>query len=84
MSQPPQDRPSERDTGPQGEAPLGDADAVEKTTYVTGRGTQPEARSGSEPSATVRSRAPAAIVTVVVILVAIAVIVYVVGFGSGR
>lgn len=58
------------------EAQLGGADAVEKTTYVTGRGTSPEARS---PVGIPSARTPASgwrtpliwIVLVVVVLLAI-------------
>jgi hypothetical protein len=57
------------------EAQLGGADAVEKTTYVVGKGTDPEARSDG-PSATVSSRGSPLIVIVIVgalaVLVAIA------------
>ena len=65
------------------EAQLGGADAVEKTTFVVGRGTDPEAQRGDGPAATVRSRAPVAVGVVVAILVALVVLAYLLGLGAG-
>ena len=48
------------------EAQLGGADAVEKTTYVVGKGTDPETRSHG-PSATVPSRGAPLIIAIVLI-----------------
>jgi hypothetical protein len=52
------DRPTDGGSFPEDryahpEAALGGADAVEKTSYVTGQGTEPEARAGDAPSARV-------------------------------
>jgi len=61
------------------EAQLGGADAVEKTTYVVGKGTDPEARSVG-PSATVPSRgAPMIVVVIVGVLVALVAVAYLIG-----
>ena len=71
----PQENPFPRDRYRDPEDQLGGADAVEKTTYVVGEGTDPNARKGEGPSATVRSSAPrmvAIVVGAVVVLVAIA------------
>jgi hypothetical protein len=57
------------------EAQLGGADAVEKTTYVTGRGTEPEARrplgvpSAQTPAGTGRNPAIWVVIAVVLLLV---------------
>ena len=61
---------------------LGGADAVEKTTYVVGAGTDPRARRGDAPSAIVSSRAPAAIVGVIAVLVVLVIIAYFIGLGG--
>ena len=60
------------------EAQLGGADAVEKTTYVTGRGTSPEARS---PVGTPSARTPTSgwrspLVWIVLVIVVLLVIAY--------
>jgi hypothetical protein len=61
------------------EAQQGGADAVEKTTYVVGKGTDPQARSDG-PSATVPSRgAPLIVVGVVIALMALVVAAYLIG-----
>ena len=65
------------------EAALGGADAVEKTTYVTGKGTEPEAR---KPDAVPSARVPAgsgqaATWAVLAFLFIGAVLVYLLGFG---
>ena len=52
------------------EAQLGGADAVEKTTYVVGKGTEPESRSDG-PIATGASRGAPTIVMIVVIALAL-------------
>jgi hypothetical protein len=58
------------------EAELGGADAVEKTTYVEGRGTSPEARTPpGEATATVPSRGVSWVawgILIVIVLLAIA------------
>lgn len=64
------------------EAQLGGADAVEKTTYVVGKGTDPEARSVG-PSATVPSRgAPMIVVAIVAVLMALVAVAYLIGIFS--
>ena len=61
------------------EAQLGGADAVEKTTYVVGKGTDPNALS-TGPSATVASRgAPLIVVVIVGVLVLLVAIAYLIG-----
>ena len=65
------------------EAALGGADAVEKTTYVTGRGTEPE-RTKSESAPPVKGAAgtgPSATWAIIVFLAVGAVLVYLLGFG---
>jgi hypothetical protein len=64
------------------EAQLGGADDVEKTTYVVGKGTDPNARKGEGPSATVASRgAPAIVIAILVVLVVLVALAYVIGIG---
>jgi hypothetical protein len=59
---------------------LGGADAVEKTTYVVGKGTDPNARKGAGPAATVRSRgAPMIVIAVIVALAALVGLAYLAG-----
>ena len=59
------------------EAQLGGADAVEKTTYVEGRGTSPEARTPrGEATATVPSRGVSVVVWLVLIVVALLAVAY--------
>jgi hypothetical protein len=61
------------------EAQMGGADAIEKTTYVVGKGTDPEARSHG-PSATVPSRgAPLIVMAVVIALTALVAAAYLIG-----
>ena len=63
------------------EAALGGADAVEKTTYVTGKGTSPEARSADRPIATVGAgRGLGPLGWIVGALVVLAVLAYALGF----
>ena len=62
------------------EAQLGGADAVEKTTYVTGRGTRPEARaSRGTPEANVPSRGVGPVVWIVVLVVVLLAVAYIGG-----
>jgi hypothetical protein len=81
MTTPPSNRPDDRYRQPD---PLGGADAVEKTTYVTGSGTDPE-RRGSEGDKPVRKgEASSGLNTTWVILALLfvgAVLVYVLGWG---
>lgn len=66
------------------EAALGGADAVEKTTYVTGKGTDPDAQKASDtPSAQVPAGAgQGATWAILIFLVVGAVLVYLLGFGQ--
>lgn len=58
----------------------GGADAIQKTTYVTGRGTDPDATSGPGPAARVSGGAGAnPVLWAVIALAAIVALVY--GFG---
>ena len=82
------DQPSDGGSFPQDryknpETALGGADAVEKTTYVTGRGTEPAA---SQPPGSPAARVPAgggqgATWAIIAFLVIAAVLVYLLGFG---
>jgi hypothetical protein len=65
------------------EAALGGADAVEKTTYVTGQGAEPETRHQSgTPSARVPSGSGhGATWAIIGFLVVAAVLVYLLGYG---
>ena len=59
------------------EAQLGGADAVEKTTYVQGRGTSPEAMTPvGTPTATVPSRGVSLVMWIVLIIVAMLAVAY--------
>jgi hypothetical protein len=80
VTQPKPDRTSNADA----EAQLGGADAVEKTTYVVGRGTDPDARAGAGPSAQVRSQAPRAAAVVIFVLVALVALAYLAGIVAAR
>ena len=73
--------PKERYSDP--ETALGGADAVEKTTYVTGKGTEPEAmHKGGTTSARVPSGSGHGATWAVIAFLAIAaVLVYLLGFG---
>jgi hypothetical protein len=76
----PQRNPIPRDQYRDAEAQLGGADAVEKTTYVVGKGTDPNARKGDEPTATVAGRgAPMMVLAVVIALVVLVALAYLVG-----
>lgn len=62
---------------PDAEAQLGGADAVEKTTYVQGRGTSPEGRTPlGTPTATVPSRGVSLLIWVVLVVVAMLAVAY--------
>jgi hypothetical protein len=65
------------------ETALGGADAVEKTTYVTGKGTDPSAQKpAGEPSARVRSGTGQGATWAIIAFLAIAaVLVYLLGYG---
>lgn len=79
MEQQPQQNPIPRDRYRDAEAQLGGADNVEKTTYVVGKGTDPNARKGAGPSATVPSGAPKMVAVVVVVLVVLVALAYLIG-----
>ncbi|MFI5256355.1 MAG: hypothetical protein ACHQRK_03770 [Gemmatimonadales bacterium] len=83
------DRPTDRPSFPKDrfenpEAALGGADAVEKTTFVTGKGTDPDAqKAGGTPSARVQpAGGQGATWAILVFLVVGAVLVYLLGFGQ--
>ena len=79
MEQRPQENPAPTDRYRDAEAQLGGADDVEKTTYVVGRGTEPEARAKG-PTATVSSGgAPRLVLGVVVVLVVLVALAYLIG-----
>ena len=64
------------------ETALGGADAVEKTTYVTGQGTEPEARHVGKTSARVPSGSGHGATRAIIGFLAVAaVLVYLLGFG---
>ena len=65
------------------EAALGGADAVEKTTYVTGKGTDPSAQKPpGEPTARVKSGSGQGATWAIIAFLAIAaVLVYLLGYG---
>ena len=82
------DRPTDGGSFPEDryknpETALGGADAVEKTTYVTGRGTEPEAISPTDVSATRTSTRSGPNTTWILIgaLLVAAVLVYLLGYG---
>ena len=81
------DKPTDEGSFPQDryknpETALGGADAVEKTTYVTGKGTDPSAQKPpGEPSARVRSGGQGAIWAIIAFLIVAAVLVYLLGYG---
>jgi hypothetical protein len=79
VAEQPQENPVPRSHYPDAEAQLGGADAVEKTTYVVGEGTDPNAMKGKGPSATVPSSAPRIVVVVVAVLVVLVVLAYLIG-----
>jgi hypothetical protein len=82
VPQPNQENPYDADAYRDPEAQLGGADNVEKTTYVKGEGTSPEARRPEAPIATVGSGgAPRAITWVVVAIVVLVAVVYLLGVG---
>jgi hypothetical protein len=80
VAQQPQQNPIPPDRYRDAEAQLGGADSVEKTTYVVGKGTDPNARKGEGPSATVSSRgAPMMVAIVVIVLVVLVALAYLIG-----
>lgn len=84
MTNPPRDVPDDKNRQPT-EAALGGADAVDKTTYVTGSGTEPE-RSHADPAPAPATKGsggtgPNATWAIIVFLSVGAVLVYLLGFG---
>jgi len=78
--QQPQENPIPRDRLRDPEAQLGGADAVEKTTYVVGEGTDPNARKGEGPSATGAARgAPRLLLGIVLTIVVLVALAYIIG-----
>jgi hypothetical protein len=79
---PPRGNPDDKYRQP--DAPLGGADAVEKTTYVTGSGTDPERTRGETvpPAKGSSGAGPNTTWAIIVFLAVGAVLVYVLGFGT--
>jgi hypothetical protein len=73
--------PKERYSDP--ETALGGADAVEKTTYVTGKGTEPEAmhKRGTTSARVPSGSGHGATWAIIAFLAIAAVLVYLLGFG---
>jgi len=79
VAEQPRDESERSALGRDSEAQLGGADAIEKTTYVVGKGTDPSARLNG-PSAKVASRgAPFVVVAVLVALMALVALAYLIG-----
>lgn len=82
MEQQPNEHPIADEKYRDPEAQLGGADAVEKTTYVVGEGTDPSARKGDGRSAAGASRgAPVMVIVVVVVLAVLVALAYIIGIG---
>ncbi|MEO7218238.1 MAG: hypothetical protein ABI026_08595 [Gemmatimonadaceae bacterium] len=64
------------------ETALGGADAVEKTTYIVGEGTDPNALSPEARPASVGSRRASPILWVIVVVLLLIVVIY--AFGAFR
>lgn len=80
VEQRPQQNPLRTNSYRDPEAELGGADDVEKTTYVVGEGTDPNARKGSGASASGTSRgAPTMVLMVAVVLALLVALAYVIG-----
>jgi len=80
VAEQPQEQSEGRARHGEPEVQLGGADAVEKTTYVVGRGTDPNARKGQGPAATVSGRgAPVIVLAIVGVLVLLVAIAYLIG-----
>ena len=83
MPEQPQENPMPRERLRDAEAQLGGADAVEKTTFVVGEGTDPNARKGEGPAATVRGGgAPRVVAWTIVLLVVLVALAYLLGLTS--
>ena len=82
MPHPDQENPFRPERYRDAEAQLGGADDVEKTSYVTTHGTDPNARKGDGPVATVPSRGAGTWITLVIVaLVVLVALAYLVGIG---
>lgn len=80
MDQQPQENPLPANRYRDAEAELGGADDVEKTTYVVGEGTDPNARKRAEPAARGVGRgAPMMVLIVVVVLAVLVAVAYMIG-----
>ena len=81
MTGPSSDSPKDRNRGQPD--PLGGADAVEKTTYVTGSGTDPERHGpeGDKPARKGTGTGPSSTWAILAFLFVGAVLVYVLGWG---
>jgi hypothetical protein len=80
VAEQPQEQTERRGRHLDPELQLGGADAVEKTTYVVGKGTDPNARKGEGASATVPGRgAPVIVLAIVGVLVLLVAIAYFIG-----
>ncbi|MEO8560722.1 MAG: hypothetical protein ABI601_01520 [bacterium] len=74
--------PADRSDNP--DVALGGADAVPKTTYVTGQGGEPEARHAhgeKTPGRSTASASPNTVLLVLAFFLVAAVLVYLLGFG---
>jgi hypothetical protein len=80
VEQQPQENPLRADRYRDAEAELGGADDVEKTTYVVGQGTDPNARKGSRAAAAGVGRgAPTMVLIVVLVLAVLVALAYMIG-----
>ncbi len=78
---PPQENPLWPEKYRDAEAQLGGADTVQKTTYVTTHGGEPEARKGGGPVAKVSSSPQTWIVLTIAAIVVLVAIAYLLGIG---
>ena len=82
VDQPTNEPPFPRDRYVDPETALGGADAVEKTTYVTGKGADPDAQRAEPPAARVPSGTSIGTTWIVLaFFVVAAILVYLLGFG---
>lgn len=64
------------------EVQFGGADAVEKTTYVVGEGTDPRARKGDRKAAGTASAPPGRLAIVIIVLVVLVALAYLLGMAA--
>jgi hypothetical protein len=82
VDKPTDEGPFPRDRYADPETALGGADAVEKTTYVTGKGADPNAQRAEPPAARVPSGAGRGTTRIILaFFVVAAILVYLLGFG---